>query len=359
MRGETMTIRVAEVVAITRSWAAEYGARLPGFQGAHLMGGLSTLPDDAPFPTYRDVDIAVVVDGADDEQPPIQQHYRGLMIEAGHYPPSRYQSATQVLADPALAPHLAAGRVLADPHSLLRALQLEVAHAYTQPEWVAARCGAAKRQALALLAELDSAESFDAYLPTLVLLVVEPLCGLPALACLRPPTHRRSLALAGELLTSAGRPELHEGLLELLGFAQLTRDEVESWLAPVAEAYGRAVAVKHSPSPYAFKLHAHLRPYFVTGAQELIDEGRHREAMWWLLFGYTISNATLQQDGDEDERSHHQTQLGRMLGVLAVETESSRRIRALRARQLADQLFALADDLVARQNLISPRAEQR
>jgi hypothetical protein len=352
-----MTIRVADAVAIARSWVEEHGARLPGFQGAHLMGGLSTLPDDAPFPTYRDVDIAVVVDGGDDEQPPTEHHYCGLMIEVGLYAPARYHSVAQMLADPALAPHLAAGRVLADPHGLLRALQPEVARTYAQPEWVAARCSAAKRQALALLAQLDAAESFDAYLPTLVFLVVEPLCGLPAIASLHPPTHRRSLALAGEILTRAGRPELHEGLLDLLGFAQLTRDEVESWLAPVAEAYDRAVAVKRSPSPYHFKLHAHLRPYFIAGAQELINEGKQREAMWWLLFGYTISNSTLQQDGDADERSYHQAQIGRMLGILAVEAASGRRIRALRARQLADQLFAMADDLVAQRNVTWPTAD--
>jgi hypothetical protein len=346
-----MTIRVADVVALACSWVEAHAAQLPGFQGAHLMGGLSTLPDDAPFPTYRDVDVAVVVDGGDDEQPPSEYLYCGLMIEVGQYAPARYHSAAQVLGDPALAPHLAAGRVLADPHGLLRAIQPEVARAYGQPEWVVARCSAAKRQALALLAELDGAESFDAYLPALVFLVVEPLCSLPALATLRPPTHRRALALAGEILTRVGRPELHEGLLDLLGFAQLTRDEVESWLAPVAEAYDRAVTVKRSPSPYAFKLHAHLRPYFIAGAQELIDEGKHREAMWWLLFGYTISNSTLQQDAEADEWSYHQAQLGRMLGVLAMEPESARRIRALRARQLADQLFVLVDELVDQQRM--------
>ena len=343
-----MTIRVADAIGVARSWVEEHAVHVPGFQGAHLMGGLSTLPDDAPFPNYRDVDIAVIVDGADDEQPPSEHHYRGLMIEAGQYAPARYHSAAQVLVDPALAPHLAAGRVLADPHGLLGAVQPEVTRTYAQPEWVAARCSAAKRQALALLAELDGAESFDAYLPALVFLVVEPLCGLPAIATLHTPTHRRALALASDILTRVGRLELHEGLLDLLGFAQLTRDEVESWLAPVAEAYNRAVVVKRSPSPYAFKLYAHLQPYFTTGAQELIDEGKHREAMWWLLFGYTISNSTLQQDAEADERSYHQAQVGRMLGVLATEQEAARRIRALRARQLADQLFVLADELVDR-----------
>jgi hypothetical protein len=347
MRNSTVTIRVADAIAIVRSWVKDYGNQLPGFQGAHLMGGLAALAEDAPFPTFRDVDIAVVVDNADAVQPPSQHDYHGLMIEAGQYPSSRYHSAAQVLADPALASHLAAGRILADPSGVLGAIQPEVARAYAEPEWVAARCSAGKRQALELLSELEAADSFDSYLPSLVFLVVEPLCGLPAIACMRPPTHRRALALAGEILTNAGRPDLHEGLLDLLGFAQLTRGDVESWLAPVAVAYDRAVTVKRSPSPYAFKLHAHLRPYFIAGAQELIDEGKHREAMWWLLFAYTISNATLQQDAAEDERSFHQLQLGRMLGVLAADSEPARRIRALRARHLADQLFALTNDLVA------------
>src|SRR6185436_11012191 len=134
--------------------------------------------------------------------------------------------------------------------------------------------------------------------------------------------------------------------LDLLGHAALSCAEVKRWLEPTGAAFDRAVAVKRSPSPFGFKLHAHVRPYLVEGARELIEAGLHREAMWWLALGYFACNATIQNDGHADEQAYYQARYHEILGPLPTDTPAERQARTLRARRLADELFVLADELV-------------
>lgn len=348
-------MNVAEVSAIAREWVEQYGSRLPGYCAAHLMGSVPALPKTAAFPPYRDVDIAIISsEGKKDDEHNVEVSYRGVIIECGFYGTDEYASAEVLLANPGLAPHLAVDSVLHDPHGLLRAVQPLVAHGYRRRHWVLARCEVEKRDALDLLQKLGHAAATDEYLGVLYPLVAQPLCGLIAVAHLCAPTHRRCLGMTHDLLHQAGRPELHEALLDLLGYTTLTRTQVESWLQPLSTAFDRAVAVKRSPSPYGFKVHAHIRPYFVEGARELIEEGLHREAMWWLVSGFYVCNAVIQNDGDAGEKGYFEDVYRAMLGSLATETPSERQARTLRARRLAGEMFALADKTVAAHPLVIP-----
>src|SRR5262249_40619276 len=82
----------------------------------------------------------------------------------------------------------------------------------------------------------------------------------------RPPTHRRCLVQLRDVLHAAGRRDLHEATLQLLGWAHLRRQEVEAYLADCAMAFDRAVAVTRTPVPFQFKLQAHVPPYIIRRA---------------------------------------------------------------------------------------------
>lgn len=346
-------MNVAETIAIAREWVEQYGCHLPGYCASHLMGSLSTLPHDAPFPSYRDVDIAIVSSepsiGDDDI---LEVSYHGLIIECGFYDVELYHRAETLLAHPGLAPHLAVNSVLHDPNGLIGAVQPIIARDYMHRHWVVERCEAEKREALDVLKLLEQAETIDDSMIALYMLVGMPLCGLLAVAMLQVPTHRGCLALAHKVLWHCKRPELHEALLDLLGCATLSRTQVEHWLEPAATAFDRAVAVKRSPSPFGFKLQPYIRPYLVEGARELIEAGLHREAMWWLGLGYFVCNAAIQNDGNVDERHYYQAQFHTFLGSLATETTAERQARAIRARYLTDVLFALSDELITYNPLV-------
>jgi hypothetical protein len=340
-------MNVGQVIELAQEWVETEGSHTPGFCGAHLMGALNYLPRDAPFPAYKDVDLNLVVEGASGDEPH-EIFYKGLILEHGILDVERYHSPETVLSDPALAANLAVDSILADPRGMLAPLQSTVARQYAQRRWVQARCASAKNDVLLGLGGLAHAASPDQARLILWLYVTMGLTGVVALADLKPPTHRRSLIQMKALLEQHGREDLQEAMLELLGFAHLRPPQVEVHLHHMAEAFDRAVQVTRTPVPGSFKLRPHVRPYLVDGAQEMIDEGYPREAMLWIWFGMGIANGAIQADAPEDEKPHFQAMAGQLYADMGWSTLQDVASHLPQARELAEDVFRVADDIVHR-----------
>src|SRR5690242_2013832 len=97
---------VYQAIECAREWVAAHASQLPGFRGAHLMGGILSMPPDAPFPPHRDVDFNVVCAGAD-EATTHDVAYKGLILEYSVVGADQYRSAEVVLVNPELASNLA------------------------------------------------------------------------------------------------------------------------------------------------------------------------------------------------------------------------------------------------------------
>jgi len=79
----------------------------------------------------------------------------------------------------------------------------------------------------------------------------------------------------------------------------------------------------------------------------MIDEGYHREAMWWISGFHYGSNAAIQNDAPESEKSQYQMGFGRLLDDLGWTSSDKRATRLEQARALADEVFQVADEIVA------------
>lgn len=340
-------MNVGQVIELAKEWVETEGSQTPGFCGAHLMGGLNYAPKDSPFPAYKDVDLNLVLEGAQTGEPH-DIFYKGLILEYGSLDVERYRSPATVLSDPELASNLAVDSILSDPRGILAALHTTVAREYAQRKWVQARCASAKNRALRGLDGLNHAASPDEARLSLWLDFTIGLTGMIALADLKPPTHRRCLILMKELLEKYGRADLQEAMLKLLGFAHLHSTQVKVYLQDLAEAFDRAVQVTRTPVWGSFKLHAHVRPYFIDGAQEMIDEGYPREAMLWIWVGLAISNDAIQADAPEDEKPHFLAKLNQLYSEMRWHTLPDVATHLPPARELADEVFRVTDNIVDR-----------
>jgi hypothetical protein len=85
----------------------------------------------------------------------------------------------------------------------------------------------------------------------------------------------------------------------------------------------------------------------VEGAQELIDAGKHCEAMLWIVAFSYLANAAIQQDAPADERPRFQAQFDRLLHDLGLDTPQAWHARLQYARHVAEGVFTLADAMVA------------
>ena len=83
---------------------------LKGVSLSVRRGGITALPDNAPFPLYRDVDVVVVVD-RDASEEEIELSYRGLMLEIITQSLDSHNDVEAILANPSRGPNLAATRI--------------------------------------------------------------------------------------------------------------------------------------------------------------------------------------------------------------------------------------------------------
>ncbi len=339
-------MNTSQAIALAKDWVETHGRHVPGFCGAHLMGGLTYAPKDAPFADYRDIDLNIVLQDA----PGGEVHdllYQGRILEYGVVGLDRYRSAEAILSDIELASNLAVDSILADPLGLLAGLQPTVARDYARRQWVVARCDQMKNAAQQSLADLSQARSPVEALFPLGFFGLN-VAGLLACASLRPPTHRRALLLQKDILEQSGHLALHEDLLAVGGMAQASRAQAEAYLQDGAAAFDKAVEVTRTPFPFQFKLHAYVKPYLIQGSQEMIDAGGQREAMLWIALSLLVANTAIQLDAPEADRPAFQAQAERLATAAGLASLSDVQARRQQAQALTDRVFQAADEIVSR-----------
>jgi hypothetical protein len=344
LAGHRAVLPVKEIVDRVREWVDLQARFLPDFAGAYLWGGITALSEDAPFRLYRDVDVVVVLThGApDDEQ---EVFYRGLILEVIWKNLDDHRNAEAILADPSAGPNVATTQILADPTGILTPVHQAVAAGYRHNRWIQARCAAEKvsaekslgamRQAATAEDRLNSAREF-----------LNAISGLLAVAQLKRPTTRRTLALLRELLEAQGRPDLNEVALTVMGSVHMSRADVLATLDQTMIAYDRAVEVYQTSIPYGFALRAHIRPYYVDGAMEMIDEGNHREAVYWISCLDT-AYLSLRHDAPDAEKPVFAAQFQAMQVALGNTSAQVWAERVNNAARLAAEIYRIADALVA------------
>lgn len=149
-------------------------------------------------------------------------------------------------------------------------------------------------------------------------------------------------------MESRQRLDLLERTLDVQGYAALERIEVETYLQQSALAFDKAIEVKQTPSPFDFKLHPHVRPYLVQGAQQMIDEGHHREAMGWIMAFYLVSLLAILNDAPPADKQHFQQGFDALLERCGLASMETWPLRIEQSRQLAEEVFTLADAWVAK-----------
>ncbi len=343
---------------VAREWVAVNLDQWPGLRAAHLVGGLTTMPDDAPFPSHKDVDVHLVFDEdspallpAGPFPPILEVSAGGLAIEAGLKSVAEYRSAAAVLANPEIAYHLTVDSLLHDPSGLLRDLRDEVVRDYPRRRWVHARidherAGLADALALRPMVAAAWGASGEALILGYSATFVAAALNVATLA--PPRMGGRMLVHLREVLAAQDRLDLHEEMLAVQGVQYVTPALVERTLGEAAETFDLAVAVRRTPHPFQHKLHRHLRPYFVESARGMLRDGFHREAMAWVVAFAVGTTDVVLADGPEEVKPELARRRATLLGELGLVDDADRTAAFARAERLYDRAFALAREMVDR-----------
>ncbi|MBA3414825.1 MAG: hypothetical protein H0U10_06335 [Chloroflexia bacterium] len=350
-------MNVAAVKHTARSWISDNLPIWPGLHAAHLVGGITAMPDDTPFPSTKDVDIHLIFD---DDSPALHSPepfanileilYEGIIIEAGIKPCSEYSSPAAVLANPEIAYHLTRDSILYDPYGFLAGLGHEVRAGYGRREWVHARIDHERRGhagAMAFRPVVAATHGASAEWNILGYTNTFLAAALQAATLSPPKMGGRTLVHLRYQLAQAGRLDLHERALTMLGVENATPAQVEDVLTQGGEAFELALAVKRTPHHFQHKLHAHLRPYFEECCRGMMADGFTREALPWAGAFCLGATDIILTDAPEHKKPRFAARQDALIRAFGMDTAPVRDARYDEAARLATEVFALADAVAA------------
>lgn len=338
-----MTVQQAKEIA--RQWVFEEARNMPGFRSAFYHGSTNWLPADALLPATSDLDIMVVLS---EPEPPVKLGkflYRGVLLEVSYLPEAALQSPEAVLGQYHLAGSFKSPGIILDPSGWLTELQAVVSRHYAQREWVYKRCENARDKILHSFPWNDSAPFHDqvvtwifpAGITTHVLLV----------AGLKNPTVRRRYVEVRELLSAYGRLDFYRTLLGLLGCTHMNREDVARHLAPIAEAFDMAQTIIRSPFPFRADISPFGRPIAIDGSQEMIEQGDHREAIFWMLVTASRCQQVFYQDGSAEVQVRFRDSYRELLSDLGITNSAHLMDRRAQVHALLPQVWDVAEAIIA------------
>lgn len=337
---------VGHAKAIARQWVSEEAGNLPGFGGAFFHGSTNWLPDDAALPAASDVDVMVVLS---DPHPPLKPgkfRYRDVLLEISYLSSDELRSPEEILGLSHLAGSFAAASVIADPSGHLARLHAAVSSQYAQRRWVLKRCAHARDKILANLQSIRESDHFHDQV-TAWLFGTGVTTHVLLVAGLRNPTVRTRYPAVRRLLADYARSDFYEPLLDLLGCAGLTPDEVECHLDAMTDAFDAAKLVIKTPVFFASDISDVSRPIAIDASREMIAAGNHREAVFWIVATYARCLKILHNDAAADLTERHIPGFQSMLADLGISSFADLQRCAERTRGFLPRVWSVAESIVA------------
>lgn len=343
---------VHEAKALARQWVLHEGEKLPGFAGAFYHGSTNWLVDDAVLPATSDLDIMLVFA----DPPPTKLGkfvYNGVILEVSYLASSELASPEAVLSTSHLAGSFQGPSIIADPTGELTLLHQAVSQNYAKKEWVIKRCANADAKIRRNLASIHKADPFqDQVMAWLFGTGVTTHVLLSA--GLENPTVRRRYLAVRTLLATYGRLDFYEELLRLLGCRTLRPQQVAGHLAALTAAFDAAKTTIKTPFPFAADLTDLARPVAIDGSRELIEQGNHREAIFWIIATYARCQQVFAQDGTPAQLAEFTPSFQALLADLGIACHADLRQRSDQVIAFLPRLWAMAEAIIAANRAITP-----
>lgn len=336
---------VSDAKAIAHQWVMEQATQLSGFQGAFYHGSSNWLADDDILPATSDLDVMVVLADPNPPEKPGKLIYRDVMLEVSYLAADQLQSAEQVLGQYHMAGSFRGPGIIADPSGRLTQIQETVAREYAKRRWVYRRCEDARNKVLRNLESLDGSAPFHDQVMTW-LFATGVTTHVLLVAGLKNPTVRKRYVAVRELLVEYGRLDFYDPLLELLGCAQMSREQVEGHLAALTRIFDYAKTVIKTPFFFAADISDLARPVAIDGSRELIEQGLHREAIFWMVATYCRCQKVLAHDAPE-QQAQFEPGFRRLVADLGITSFADLQHRREETRAFLPHVWEVAQAILA------------
>ncbi|GAB6928209.1 hypothetical protein JCM10914A_21920 [Paenibacillus sp. JCM 10914] len=349
-----MNVGSARAAAV--DWVMQHASKEPGFVGAYFSGSTVGKPDDAEISPSSDIDVVIVTEEA---EPPLKLGkfiYQDVLIEATFLSWQDLKSPDNVLASYHLAGSFRVDTLMADPTGRLRKLQTEVSRQYADRLWVYRRCENVQARIITGLRSINAAAPWHDQV-TAWLFPTGVTTHLLLVAALRNPTVRLRYLAARQVLQEYGHEDVYNQLLNLLGCEQMTSEQVMKHLEGLAQTFDAAADIAKTPFFFSSDITLDARAIAVDGSRELILNGNHREAIFWIVATYARCHKIFEADAP-DLQEVYLHYFDAVLADLGIHSTQDLLERAERVLEFLPTLWSVTESIIAANPQVKGKAEQ-
>jgi hypothetical protein len=340
-------VKIREAKIIARDWVFEHMASEPGFSGAWFAGSMNALPDDAEPPPTSDLDVMGVLATPNPPVKPGKFHLDGVLVEISYLSLDEVRTPEQVLGHYHLAGSVCTGEIIVDATGHLATLQESVKARFAERAWVEHRSAQARDTVLARIEAVSEDQPFEAQ----VMSWLFAAGGVPHIllvAGLRNPTVRKRYVAARELLLECGEESLYRQMLALLDPLGMTAEWATHHLAAVEDAFDAAASVVATPYPFASDLSGAARPLSIEGSWELIGNGDHREAIFWIVATFARCQMVLHADAPGALAHRWDAAFRELVAGLGINSFGDLQQRGGEIRAFLPKVWGVAEEMMER-----------
>lgn len=292
---------IKDAKRLAREWVERYAAD-HRILGAYFSGSVIEMEEEAVLPETSDVDINLVIDGEEPSEKPGKLMYQNVLLEASFIQKDSLFPAEKLLAFYEIVGAFRRDNILLDPGGLLRELHTTVSAEFAKPRWVQARMehvtekiknGMAGFRLDSPLLDNVNPWLFPAGICTHLLMVG---------ALVNPTVRLRYLKLRPVLLDH-GYGELYENLLGLLRCDHFTCKQTKRHLEALTETFDTACrSAPQTHFPFSNDISPYARAVVIDGSGQLIEQGNHREAVFWMAATFVRCHLILRETNEKEHR---------------------------------------------------------
>lgn len=337
---------VKQAKDIARQWVHHESPRIEGFYGAYFVGSINWMPDEAAFPLSSDIDVIVIYEGSE----PPGEHcifpYCGIIIEVNYQRSDHFQSAEEILGNYPTACHFTTSNIIDDPSGQLTKIHQAVAKDYARRKWVYKRCEHARDMTLATLTWLKESDPLHDQVFNWLIATLIP-AHILLVAGLKNPTVRKGLVAARELLTRYGQMKIYPAMLDILGSTNISRAKAESHLNSLAQMYDVAKNLLRTPFYSATEISDDAQKINIEGMMQWIEQGDHKEAMYWIAVIYSFCQKVLYNDASKEVQDRFTPAYMHLLSDLGIHSFSDLKNRNKQNEETLPVVWSVAEAIIA------------
>ncbi len=282
------------------------------FSAAFIGGSVAYADPKSPYDAASDVDCYLVIDGDPPDGKIGKITVDGVLLDVSWLPWSQLENAEQHAV---IASLIRFGHIVTDNTGNLTSLQQRIASTFMDPDAIEKRLDDMRGRIRGI-----AVDNRDLPAPELVMNWLFPATlatHIPLIRAGAPLTVRKRLLAAKRVMDSGE----YEHLLRLYGFADISRSQAQKWLDETAILLDATQAeARNSSRFWATDLLA--RDIAIDGSQRLIDEGFHREALYWIIA--TSARCLVVRTDAGVDSSAYLPAFSEMLRTMGIETREER-----------------------------------